>query len=99
MSDEYNAGYEDAEEALRQKRKTQYGVQVVWADPVGAGAVKKGEKYIPTWQEFDSEDQADAFVSFYRFPAPDGTMFTRAEVAEINRSTRWAIELYGEWEA
>lgn len=69
--------------------KRQYGVQIVWADPVKAGAIKPGEPYVPKWLTFDTVEQADSFAARYRFDrAVDG----------VNQATRWALEHYGPWE-
>lgn len=70
--------------------QTQYGVQIVWSDPVDAGAVKPGERYSPRWQHFTSREQADAFASIYLTQLDNG-------VAAVNRAERWAVVEYGPW--
>lgn len=92
------------------ERKIQYGVQVVWKDPVKAG-VPTGQE--PRWADFDTKEQADNFAALYestlgqmarRMPTlahtpgfdPD-EKWKDAAVAVVNRATRWAIEAYGEW--
>lgn len=77
------------------ERKTQYGVQVVWADPVAAGATKPGESYVPDWMVFSTEESADWFAAGYEHYIGCAPEF--GGVSEINRATRWAEEAYGEW--
>lgn len=78
-------------------RKTQYGVQIVWADPVQAGVrIKDGETYSATWQWFDEELQATKFIEHYIYNIGKDPSF--GGVAEINRGTRWAVEEYGDVE-
>lgn len=74
--------------------KTQYGVQVVWSDPVEAGAIKEGETYVPQWMHFDVEEQADNFAESYVLKMEAGP---HNGVKEVNRATRLAIEVYGPW--
>jgi hypothetical protein len=99
MGSEYDSGYEDCENDWRMQRKTQYGVQIVWADPVAAGAVLRGEEdtYEAKWHEFDSIEAADRFADYYVHSVGGDPLF--GGVKEINRATRWALEEYGEWEA
>jgi hypothetical protein len=85
----------------------QYGVCIVWADPVKAGAAKTAEEYEPSWLEFDTEAQADAFASRYRsrigdmmpwYQGPDADdLWQDSAVERVDRATRWAFERYGEW--
>ena len=75
--------------------KVQYGVQVVWIDPVESGAVLPGETYVPRWAEFDDKAQADSFAAFYQRYVDAGP---HNGVKVVNRATRWAVEEYGEWE-
>lgn len=72
----------------------QYGVQVVWIDPVKAGATKPGEEYVPDWAVFPDEDKADNFAAFYIRYLEAGP---HNGVKEVNRATRWAVESYGPW--
>lgn len=52
--------------------KRQYGVQVVWKDPVASGAITLEQQmdpefvYEPRWAVFDSKEQADRHASSYR---------------------------------
>lgn len=76
-------------------RTRQYGVQVVWTNPVHAGAVKKGESYEPEWSVFAGKGAADKFTRYFQAyvgaESPNG-------VKELNRAERWSSEQYGEWE-
>lgn len=92
--------------------RQQYGVQVVWADPVKAGAVREGEVYVPRWDWLDTLEMADAQANRYRTTL--GEMAERIPtlwqtegfdpdqiwmdkaVAEVNRAVRDAIEIYSE---
>lgn len=96
MSSEYTAGWEAGQEFALGDRKTQHGVQIVWGDPVKAGAVKEGEEYVPDWQWFDQEFHATKFIEHYIYDIGKDPAF--GGVAEINRGTRWAIEQYGDVE-
>ncbi len=81
--------------ASASESKRQYGVQIVWADPVVAGAAKPGEVYEPKWMAFESIDQADRFAELYE-PRING-LPEFGGVADVNRAERWAVEQYGEW--
>lgn len=82
-------------EMLRQHlAKEQFGVQVVYADPVASGSCKKGEVYEPRWHWFEDKDAADRFSQ--RYAHEIGRDPKWGGVTEVNRATRWAIEVYGE---
>lgn len=81
-------------EPQTEKAHTQYGVQIVWIDPVQAGAVREGEAYDPRWMVFDTEEQADSFASIYVTKLEAGP---HNGVAAVNRAQRWAVEEYGPW--
>lgn len=102
------------EEILQKYAKTQYGVQIVWSDPVEAGACKPGEVYVPRWMHFDDPEHAEQFARAYKSTTREKlSWMTDAEferrglehdeiwlapgVKEVNRATRIAIEVYGEW--
>jgi hypothetical protein len=71
--------------------KEQYGVQIVYKDPEAAGANPDSEA---RWHWFDHIEQADTFAAR---PAHDmRTPGKYGGVKEVNRATRWAIEVYGE---
>lgn len=76
--------------------KRQYGVQLVWDDPVKAGAVKPGEDYTPKWDHFDSVAQADKFANIF-IPSIGLDDYTGG-IKAVNRAVRWAVEDYTEWE-
>lgn len=91
-------------------KKRQYGVQIVWNDPVKAG-VREPEAE-PRWLVFDTVEQADAFASLYKstvgekasaaglpYEGPDkNDLWMDTDVAKVNRAQRWAVEVYDEWE-
>lgn len=76
-------------------RKCQYGVQIVWADPVAAGATKADEPYDPKWMSFEDIEAADRFADHFKHRLKSDPIF--GGVKEINRAERWAVEQYGPW--
>lgn len=94
--------------------KIQYGVAIVWSDPVKAGACKAGEAYVPRWHHFDDLEAADRYVRFYKAPVREklprdlpenlkqdidlDATWLANNVKDVLRATRTAIEIYGDWE-
>lgn len=74
---------------------TQYGVQVVWADPAAAGVSDPDEAAEPRWAIFGTCAQAERFARHYTDDLEAGP---HNNVAAVNRATRWAKEQYGPWQ-
>ena len=82
------------------KVKTQYGVRIIWKDPVAAG--QRGDEPLIFW--FDSPEQAQGFYLNNCKPINiiDGELIyddppeLKNEIDRLERLTRQAIETYGE---
>lgn len=91
--------------------KRQYGVKVVWEDPIKAG-LQEGEE--SSWFAFDTEEQADQFQTSYaatlgqlaeKMPWLEqtegfdpGERWKAHNVLGVMRAERWAVEEYTPWE-